>query len=237
MANQYISIKVVLDRLLRSNLLQGLSFESVIDYTLDFIDIVGIPSVYEDKFYESEIVQHRVKLPCDFIEEVQVEMSPTKKGTSSFTSPARAATDTFHKHYKNKNIRHNTDFTYSINNNFIFTSLEKGLLQMAYKAIMVDEEGYPMIPSDRSFLLALEWYIKVQYYTLLWENGKLEDKRLEHANQEYSWAVGRCETDMKRLSLAKAETFFNSFRSLIPRDNEFAKRFQNTGSKEFLRMH
>lgn len=234
MAKQYISIKTVLDRLLRNNLLQGLSFESVIDYTLDFIDIVGIPSVYEDKFFEAEIENHRAKLPCDFIEEIQLELSPVK---SKIFRPAREASDSFHVHYNTKKVVHNTDYTFTINKNFIFTSLEKGILQMAYKAIMTDEEGYPMIPSDRTFLLALEWYIKVQYYTLLWENGRLEDKRLEHANQEYAWAVGRCETDMKRLSLSKAENFFNSFRSLIPRDNEFAKRFQNTGSKEFLRVH
>lgn len=42
---------------------------------------------------------------------------------------------------------------------------------------------------------------------------------------------------MKRLSLAKAESFFNSFRTLIPRDNEFSKRFMNTGNKEFIKAH
>jgi hypothetical protein len=43
-----------------------------------------------------------------------------------------------------------------------------------------------MLPADRIFINALEWYIKYRYFTLLWEDGKIEDKRLENAKQEYS---------------------------------------------------
>ena len=90
-------------------------------------------------------------------------------------SPARYATDTLHEHYNKvgNDFVHNT---YSINNNYIFTSLKNGWYTIAYKAIMVDEEGYPMLPADRIFINALEWYIKYKYFTLLWEDGKIEDR-------------------------------------------------------------
>lgn len=235
MAQQYESIKIILDRLLRNNVLNGLSFESVIDYTVDFMDIVGIPAVYEDKFHDTDIVNYRAKLPCDFIDDIQLLISTSPRGNNMAT--AREATDTFHADYSCNKLSRTSDFTYSIGNGYIFTSIETGKLKLAYKAIKTDEEGYPLLPANRTFLNALEWFIKYKYYTILWEEGRIEDKRYENTKQEYAWAVGQCETDMKRLSLAKAESFFNSFRTLIPRDNEFSKRFMNTGNKEYLRRH
>ncbi len=228
MAAQYESIKIILDRLLRNNVLNGISFESVIDYTIDFMEIVGVPSIYTEKLYEADIVNYRASLPCDFVEEIQLLFNDRT---------SRASTDTFHEQYAKVNISKTLDNTYSINRNYIFSSIEKGKLQMTYRAILTDDEGYPMLPSNRTFLNALEWFIKYKYYTILWEEGRLEDKRYENTKQEYAWAVGQCETDMKMMSLAKAESFFNSFRTLIPRDNEFAKRFMNTGNKEFIKAH
>lgn len=233
MAIKYESLKLIGDRLLRSNIMKGISWDAIIDYVIDFFDTVGAPDLFINKIHTGEIKNFRGKLPCDFVEEVQVFLG---KSSETAVSPARYATDTLHEHYNKvgNDFVHNT---YSINNNYIFTSLKNGWYTIAYKAIMVDEEGYPMLPADRIFINALEWYIKYKYFTLLWEDGKIEDKRLENAKQEYSWYVGQLESNAQALSLSKAESLFNSFRTLVPRDNEFSKRFSNTGSKEFIRRH
>lgn len=230
MANEYVSLKNIGDRLLRTNVMKGLSWDFIIDSTIDFMDIVGIPASYINKLYTYKIEDYRVPLPCDFVEETMVLFS-----NKNSSKPATYATDTFHEHYDELGAGNNT-YTYSINNSYIFTSIKDGELLMNYKAIQTDSEGYPMLPSNRVFQSALEWYIKVGYFTILWEDGKLEDKRLENAKQEYAWAVGRLETDSARLSLGKAEAFFNSFRTLVPRDNEFTKRFANTGAKEYIKV-
>jgi len=237
MAVQYRSIKVILDRLLRNSLMNELTFESAIDYTVDFFGINGIPEMYIEKLYKTEIRDYRASLPCDFIEEKQILFSTQFHQAAKFY-PARYATDTFHDNLKcASNLDKSIDFSYSINNNFIFASIENGLLQMSYLAIATDDDGYPLLPDDTNFLLALEWYIKCQYYTKLWEEGNLEDKRLQHAEQEYAWAVGRLSAKMKMLSLGKAEAFFNTMNQLLPRTNEFSKRFRNAGTKEYLRRH
>jgi hypothetical protein len=72
---------------------------------------------------------------------------------------------------------------------------------------------------------------------LLWEEGKLEDKRLQNAQQEYSWAVGRMSNSFRMTSLGEAESFFNTMNQLITRTNEFNKRFVNSGTKEYMRTH
>ena len=237
MAVQYKSIKIILDRLLRNSVLSELSFESVVDYTVDFFSLNGIPEMFVDRLYEAEIVDYRADLPCDFIEEKQILMNKWNNKSCHFL-PARYATDTFHDNLnclKAKDI--SVDYTYSINNNYIFTNIDKGWLKMSYQAILCDDDGYPLLPSDANFLLALEAYVKLQYYTKLWDEGQLEDKKLQHAHNEYCWAIGRMSNKMKMLSLGKAESFFNTMNQLLPRTNEFNKRFQNAGLKEYIRRH
>ena len=46
---RYISIKEVLDNLLDNPLLQDLTLERVVNYTIDFIRKVGMPKVYIEK--------------------------------------------------------------------------------------------------------------------------------------------------------------------------------------------
>lgn len=230
MAEKYTSLKVILDKLLRNSLLEGLSYEAVIDYTISFMEIVGVPGNFTEELFEDKIINYRVKLPCDYIEDIQLLIN---------NIPARYATDTFHKQYKR--IDDNTfnktpaDYTFIIENGYVFTSVKDGNLKMVYNAINTDEEGYPMIPDNSKFIRALEWYCKLQYYTVLWERGKITDKVFYHTESEYCWAVGACETDMNKLDLSKAESLFNSFRTLLIRDNEFSKRFINNGAKELIK--
>lgn len=189
--------------------------------------------IYTDEYREYDFKNYRVKLPCNFIQEKQVLVSKDK--SNNFV-PATYGTDTFHNHY-DKTGFHNHTATYTINNDYIFTSIEKGKLRISYKGIQTDEEGYPMVLSDRTFMLALEWYIKSTYFALLWENGKLEDKRLQRAEQEYAWAMARLDSQASNMALGKIEAVFNSLRTLIPRENEFNKRFSDTGAKEYIKRH
>ena len=69
MATHYESLKLLGDRLLRNNVMKGISWDFIIDSTIDFMDIVGVPEIYEDKLYEGTIEEYRVELPCGFIEE------------------------------------------------------------------------------------------------------------------------------------------------------------------------
>lgn len=72
----------------------------------------------------------------------------------------------------------------------IYTSIEKGEIELAYRAIMVDSDGYPLIPDDGTFAIALELYIKKRYFTILFDQGKISHQVLANTQQEYCWAVG-----------------------------------------------
>lgn len=122
--------------------------------------------------------------------------------------------------------------TYKIQGMVIFTSTKDTDLEIAYRAFAVDEEGYPLLPDNTSFLRGLENYIKLQWFTILFDMGKINQAVLSNVQQEYAWAAGDAQSEFSRLDLDKAETLFNSFATLLPRNNEHWKGFFTNGAKE-----
>lgn len=234
MTNKYVSVRLILDKLLRHPLLQTLTFETAVDYTVDFLRIVGCPDMYEDRLAQLELSKYRAKLPCDVYQINQVRY--VSKG--DVVRVFRYNTDSFMCSDMDKDrdgFNNNTDLTYKVQGDIIYTNLESGTIEVSYKAIVVDEEGYPKIPDNSSFTRALEWYIKLQQFTILFDLGQLQPAVLSNAQQQYSWAVGDCESEFKRLSLDQAESFYNSWSTLLLRANEHNKGFKTNGSKEYIK--
>ena len=67
----------------------------------------------------------------------------------------------------------NPDLTYKIQGNCIFTSIEDGNIEISYNSILVDKDGYPMIPDDESFIDAIEKFVKRERYNILFDEGKI----------------------------------------------------------------
>lgn len=159
---KYISIRQILDDLLEHPLLQDLSFERAVNYAVHFIQIVGVPNEFEEKAALVNIENYRGCLPCDYYDMIQVR---TYKEGEYCPKVFRYASDNFHYSSKKEpNGNSDTgDLTYKLQNNAIYTSLKEGVIEVAYHAIKVDDEGYPMIPENSSFIQALELYIKKKY--------------------------------------------------------------------------
>ena len=231
MAEQYTNIRLILDRLLEHPLLQNITIETAVAYTVDFMRIVGVPDMFMEKTDILEVKKYRAILPCDYYQMIQVRS--TKDGNFAF----RYSTDTFHmSNCKNSNSREFSDLTYKIQGNFIYTSIEEGKIEISYEAIATDSEGYPLLPDNSSFTRALELYIKKRHFTILFDIGKIDSKVLQNVQTEYAWAVGDCQSEFNRLSIDKAESFYNSWKTLILRDTEHRTGFKNNGAKEKLKL-
>ena len=235
MANNYISLKQIADKVLRNPVMAGISFEAIIDYAVDFMRIVQCGGFFENKCVPIEIQEHQGLLPEDFFEMIQVRLGTavTEDGELTVSKAFRYATDTFHlSGYSNY-----FDMTYKIQGGHIFTSIKEGVIEISYKAILIDDEGFPLIPDNSKFTRALEAYIKLQWFTILFEMGKLQQAVYQNAQQMYAWAVGACESEFQKMSLDKAESFFNSWRSLIPRANEHYTTYNTLGSRQNLKFN
>ena len=261
MANNYTSVRVVADKILRHPMMAGISFESIIDYTVDFIRIVQCQGFFEEKCDIIEIENHKGLLPNDFYEVNQIRLHEYKykipkyeevviNGEGVITTQYvqtgyedaiitstnnifKYASDTFHMS-ENKEV---FDLTYKIQGGYIFTSIKEGTIEISYQAIILDDEGYPVIPDNSKFLRALEAYIKKQWFTILFDMSKLQAPILQNIQQEYAWAVGACESEFQKLSLDKAESFYNSWRTLLPRTREHSRRFTTTNLRENLKIN
>jgi len=119
----------------------------------------------------------------------------------------------------------------------IYTSVRETVLEIAYRAFAVDDEGYPLIPDNPVFLRGLEAYIKKKCFEYLLDEGKIPMNVMERTDREYAWAVGAAQSEFSRLSLDEAESLFNSFKSLLPRTHEHWKGFFTNGAREHWRTH
>lgn len=225
MTEQYITIRNILDKILRHPLMQDISLETVVDYTVDFMRIVGVPNMFTEKVACLEVNNYRAKLPCDFYKIIQVR----PVGRAALVS----STDNFFMggRYKFDNN------TYKIQGGIIYTSLEKDTLELSYLAIETDADGFPLLPDNSSFTRALELYIKKQWFTILFDSGKIQPAVLENTQREYAWAVGDCMTEFNRLSIDEMEAFSNSWRTMIMRTNQHSSGFAGNGSREHLKIN
>lgn len=222
----YTNIREIASRLLRHPLMVDLTLEAIIQYTVDFIGIVGFPAIYYDKVESVEIKNYRAVLPCDLIAIRQVRDS---KNNISL----RATTDTFHLIHDEKKPIMRQEGTFKTQGNIIYTSFKEGKIDIAYRAIPVDKEGYPLIPDNSTFLKALELYIKLEWFSILFDMNKISPAVLQKTQQDYAWRVGQLNTEFTLPSVSEMEAISNMMNQLIPRTNEFRKGFKPLGNREY----
>lgn len=228
MAQQYTNIRLILDKLMRHPLMRDLTLETAVDYTIDFMRIIGAPKMFIEKTEVLEINKYRAPLPCDYYQMIQVRDGSGKV--------FRYSTDSFHMSDCKRNNSINLGLTYKIQGGIIYTSIEKGKIEISYEAIATDSEGYPLLPDNSNFTRALEQYIKLQWFTILFDLGKISQAVLNNTQQEYAWAVGSCSTDMVRLSIDEMESFTNSWNTLIVRASSHRDGFASDSVKEKIRV-
>ena len=119
----------------------------------------------------------------------------------------------------------------------IYTSFPEGVVELAYKAIPVDEEGYPLIIDDENYLAALEAYIKVKVFTVKFDTGKLAAPVLQNAQTDYAWLSAQLMDTMTVPSVSEMEAISRSLLTLIPNVRSFDSGFRDHGDREYLRRH
>lgn len=238
---QYITIKEILSRVTRHPLLQNVNLEAVGQYVVDFIGIFGLPEMFEDKEVIVPIENFRGVLPCDLIAVNQV--MDTCTGIC-----LRSMTDTFMptRHQRGKRtiayVNYGDEMTFKVKNRIIFTSFEHGEVKVSYKSIPVDEDGFPLIIDNSPYLLALQAYIKVQEFTILYDNGKFgynknSNQVLQNAQQEYAWRAGQLQSEFSLPSQSEMESICRMWTAMIQRTTDFDSGFKYLGDREYIRQH
>lgn len=228
----YISIKELLSRILRHPLLQDLTLEQVVQHTLDFIGVFGLPKLYQDKEEVIHIEEFRGVLPCDLISINQVK--ECKSGVCM-----RSMTDNFmpQEHYdKNVGYKVPQELTFKTQGQIIYTSFKTGDVSISYKSIPVDKDGFPLLIDNPVFLKALEAYIKREVFTVLFDMGKIQAGVLQNTQQQYAWLAGQLQSEFTIPSISEMESIKRSWCTLIQRTSSFNDGFRNNGNQEYLKL-
>lgn len=231
---QTTNIRRILDRCMRHPMMRDIPFEIAVEYAVDFISLMGTPALYCEKTAIVSIEDWRGQLPCDFEHMIQVRAAGS--GHSEASATYRYSGHSFHMS-PDKGPSEGMELTYKMQGLVIFTSTRDVNVEIAYRAFMTDEEGFPLLPDNTSFLRGLENYIKLQWFTIQYDLGKISEGVLANTQQEYAWAAGDAQSELSRLDLDKAETLFNSFKTLLPRNHEHWNAFFTNGSREIWKNH
>lgn len=249
---KYTSIKRVLDNLLDHPMLSGLTLEQAVRYTVRFIEINGMPKLFQDKIGQVEIHEFRGVLPCDLISIIQVKDCDSGICLRSMTDHfPKGMHEIRHKkerprmnregevplHYRFAGHPLYEELTFKTQNRIIFTSFPEGMVEIAYKSIPVDDDGFPLLIDNETYLAALEAYIKKQIFTIKFDQGKIAAHVLENAKQDYCWLAGQLNSEFTIPSTSEMESITRMITASIPRVTEFDDGFRHLGDREYIKTH
>lgn len=130
-----------------------------------------------------------------------------------------------------------TEYTYTAQNGVIQTSFKEGDIEVSYKSLATDDEGYPLIPDNQEVKLALEYYILFRFLEPLWIMGKVTDKAFQYVDQKKCWYLPSANTSMQLQSGDHLESVMNSINRLIVNDTAFENSYKGTGKRERIKKY
>ena len=249
---QYTNIRRVLDAITEHPMLRDVTLEQVVRHTVRFIGLNGFPKLYQDKIEDVDIKDYRGLLPCDLISIIQVKdlktmlcmRSMTDNFTPGLIEPKKDKCPKMNPEgeltrpgYISPMHPYHGEPAFKTQGRVIYTSFPEGKVQVAYKAIPVDEDGFPLLVDNENYLAALEAYIKKQVFTVKFDQNKISAQVLQNAQQDYAFLAAELQSEFSLPSQSEMESISRMMTSLIPRMREFSNGFKTLGNREFLKKH
>lgn len=241
--SNYKALGTVIWKVLSNPIAQELTYSEAAEYALEAIKLLGAPVIYLNKLQKVDLNYYKAPLPCDLL---YIEGVEYYDGYSQNPIAMREATNIYHMdpneftneetfEYNVKLNHRNNEFTYKIQKGIIFTSMESGCIQIAYKAIATDDEGYPLIPDNQKVMLAIEYYILSRYLEPLWLMGKIPDKAFEYIQQKRYFYIPSAYTGLTMPGIDKMESIMNTLNRLIINTTAHQNKFKKMGEKEIIK--
>lgn len=140
----------------------------------------------------------------------------------------------------NSNYPHNqnyNEFTYTIKKGIIYSSIKEGKLEIAYKGIAVDEDGYPLIPNNVKVKLFMEYYILSRYLEPIYLMGKITDKAYDFILTKRYFYTASAFTGLQMPSIDGMQSMMGAINRLIINTTAHSDFFKKAGDQErFRRM-
>lgn len=237
-----VSLGRILWEVTNNPLAKDLDYAEAAGYALSFLRLLGAPTILTTKITkpsDTPIVEYRCKVPADLYRVNGMKyVSNEEDGNELYKGMSlNKSTDIYH----NGNLPEGMstefqDFTYTVDNNYIKTSMEDGFLILSYTAFNVDEYGFPMIPDDERTIEGARYYILYRYLENLWMAGIINDKTFRYIEQKKLFYLPSASSSLRLPDADTLESAMNGINRLISMPNAHRDGFRYYGSKEYTKQ-
>lgn len=227
MNTEFITIDNIASEIYKHPLMRDLPFDTIVSDTLELMQITGSPNLFEDKEAVLEIDNWRAALPCDYY---QIHQLVTEEGRfRTFLE----STDTFSP----VGTERASKLVYKIQGRILYTSMKKGKVRLAYEAIKLDDNGFPYIVNNASYIRALKSYIKMNWFTIKFDEGKINEKVLLNAQTDYYGNIAQAANSLIMPDEAQMQNIAIIMNDALERTHNFYTNFKDLNTERALLIH
>ena len=132
----------------------------------------------------------------------------------------------------NENVAH--EDTYIVDNDYIKTSFQSGKICISYMAFPTDEDCFPLVPDDISFMEAMFWYIYKKILMSFRTPAETKGNGITYqfAEQQWKYYCTQARNAANYPDIDKYESFMNQWVRLIPNMNRHDLGFEQLNNRE-----
>lgn len=182
----YVSIKAIAERVYKTGLNEEeIGFYDLVELVGQALAKIGVLYAYQNKIATITIVDYRGTLPTDIVSIISVREDTEKV-------PMLKITGTFPPTYQESNLENDNDPTmlgYRVENEYIYTNIEDGTLEVSYTAFVTDTDGFPKVPDAERFIEAVVAYCNYKIAQRLYLQDKISRDKFYYLEMEWYWYV------------------------------------------------
>lgn len=146
--------------------------------------------------------------------------------------------------YFERAVRNNIDKAqYFIKPGWLVTNKNKGYIKLAYKAVALDERGYPLIPDLNSYKEAIYWYVVMKLSFPKFMEGTLSGRGTKYSakysqssyyflQQQWNFYRNQAYAEAMMPTADEMQSIKNSWHQLIPDMNSNDTFFEHQNEQE-----
>jgi hypothetical protein len=242
MAEKYVSLTHVLEEVYQNEgYAHELDWGDAVSWAGKALGLIHAPALYLEKITGNSlltpnisIVDYRGVLPIDF-----VEVLPAGVRDYDSKEVYDHATDSFHRApivSGQSPENHTGRLTYIIKDNYIEISEITAIIELAYRAFKVDDDGFPMIPDVERVIEAVRSFITFRMDHKLWRLNKLDRTVYEESKTEWLWYVASAQNAMRIMKPDRREVWTRHWTRLLPVLTSHDYSYAYLGNREDLNL-
>ena len=238
--NKYVEFDMIIERVLENPIFNSIDYGNALEWAYQAIAKIGASVTYIHKITDGneelnhpapiEIVNFRSEIPYDVYNIEMIRDWDTKLPYTQSSYIYHKSVNTY-SDTKSKNSI-GGELTYTMNNNYIFTSLEEGFLELSYWAFPTSCDDKPLIPDNERYIQAVVRYIQYKEAERMWIMEQLSEQKFRYFEQDWYYYSHAAFVDVNMPNYATAETIMKNSLKVVKTPNSFDSSFLDLNAKQ-----